>query len=265
MNFLSVKGPELFSKWVGESEKAIRDLFRRARQNAPCVIFFDEIDALGVDRERGDASGVETRVLSQLLTEMDGIGPHTSVVVLAATNRPDLLDAALLRPGRLDRLVYVHLPDAAARQQIVFNHIRHLPIHPDAAAAAAQQMQQQQQQQQQQNAVQHTNHKREDGLTKELEEEQQQQQQEQQEQQEQQQQQQNDTAQQQQQQQQQQTERLPAVQLRHFETALQRMQPRTPQSLLQLSGSSSSSSRGAHEAMRLQQVAGNAEICQNTL
>ncbi|XP_026191879.1 uncharacterized protein LOC34621764 [Cyclospora cayetanensis] len=136
MNFVSVKGPELFSKWVGESEKAVRDLFRRARQNAPCIIFFDEIDALGVDREKGDASGVETRVLSQLLTEMDGIGPHASIVVLAATNRPDLLDAALMRPGRLDRLVYVQLPDEDARLQIALNVLRHVPVHPTCLAAA---------------------------------------------------------------------------------------------------------------------------------
>ncbi|CBZ54571.1 putative ATPase, AAA family domain-containing protein [Neospora caninum Liverpool] len=128
MNFISVKGPELFSKWVGESERAVREVFRKARQNAPCVIFFDEVDAMGGDRETGDAGGVDSRVLSQLLNEMDGIGPVREVVVIAATNRPDLLDAALLRPGRLDRLVYVPLPDREARREIALKMLKNMPV-----------------------------------------------------------------------------------------------------------------------------------------
>jgi len=129
MNFISIKGPELFSKWVGEAERAVRELFRKARQNSPCVVFFDEIDALGVDRELGgDAGGVGSRVLSQLLNEIDGIAPVKQVVVIAATNRPDLLDAALLRPGRFDRLLYVSLPDAAARYEIFKANLSRLPL-----------------------------------------------------------------------------------------------------------------------------------------
>eukprot|EP00388_Colpodella_angusta_P021133 GDKJ01053404.1.p1 GENE.GDKJ01053404.1~~GDKJ01053404.1.p1 ORF type:complete len:236 (-),score=67.01 GDKJ01053404.1:71-754(-) len=128
MNFIAVKGPELFSKWVGESERAVRDLFRRARQSAPCVIFFDEVDALGVDRESGDAGGVGARVLSQMLNEMDGIGPAKQLVVIGATNRPDLLDAALMRPGRFDRLLLVPLPDEVARKEMVANSLKKLPL-----------------------------------------------------------------------------------------------------------------------------------------
>uniref|UniRef100_A0A0G4GVV1 AAA+ ATPase domain-containing protein n=1 Tax=Chromera velia CCMP2878 TaxID=1169474 RepID=A0A0G4GVV1_9ALVE len=129
MNFTAIKGPELFSKWVGESERAIRELFRRARQNAPCVVFFDEIDAVGVDREQqGDAGGVGARVLSQLLNEMDGVSSVRQVVVIGATNRPDLLDAALLRPGRFDRLLYVGLPDLKARAQILRGKLGGVPM-----------------------------------------------------------------------------------------------------------------------------------------
>jgi SpoVK/Ycf46/Vps4 family AAA+-type ATPase len=117
MNFVSVKGPEVFSKWVGDSEQAIRELFRVARQASPCVIFFDEIDALAANRNSEDG-GVSGRVLTQLLTEMDGVNSMTQVIVVAATNRPHVLDAALLRPGRLDRLIYVGLPDLEARRSI---------------------------------------------------------------------------------------------------------------------------------------------------
>ncbi|KAF7455952.1 CDC48 like AAA ATPase [Cryptosporidium felis] len=120
MNFISVKGPELFSKWVGESEKSIREIFRKARQNSPCVIFFDEIDAIGVNREtHSSTSDVSTRVLSQMLNEMDGITSNKQVIVIGATNRPDLLDSALLRPGRLDRIIYIGLPDPEARKKIL--------------------------------------------------------------------------------------------------------------------------------------------------
>ncbi|PFH37269.1 ATPase, AAA family protein [Besnoitia besnoiti] len=136
MNFISVKGPELFSKWVGESERAVREVFRKARQNAPCVVFFDEVDAMGGDREAGEAGGVDSRVLSQMLNEMDGIGPVREVVVIAATNRPDLLDAALLRPGRLDRLVYVPLPDWEARREIALKMLKTMPVKSPLAACA---------------------------------------------------------------------------------------------------------------------------------
>lgn len=118
LNFLSIKGPELFSKWVGESERAVRDLFTKARQVAPSVIFFDEMDAIGGERGAGEA-GVHERVLAQLLTELDGVVPLNSVIILAATNRPDRMDRALLRPGRLDRLIYVPLPDFESRLQIL--------------------------------------------------------------------------------------------------------------------------------------------------
>jgi len=130
LNFLSIKGPELFSKWVGESEKAVRDLFRRARSVAPSIIFFDEIDALGASRgtESGGSGGVAQRVLAQLLTEMDGVESLMGVTVLAATNRPDMLDRALLRPGRLDRVVYVPLPDLGTRTQVLKIHTTNIPL-----------------------------------------------------------------------------------------------------------------------------------------
>ncbi|RKO96479.1 hypothetical protein CXG81DRAFT_9523 [Caulochytrium protostelioides] len=119
LNFLVVKGPELFSKWVGESEKAVQQLFARARAASPAIIFFDEIDAIATARAGGDGGGgVHDRVLSQLLTEMDGIETLSRVLVVAATNRPDRLDAALLRPGRIDRMLYVGLPEPAARSAI---------------------------------------------------------------------------------------------------------------------------------------------------
>jgi len=133
MNFVAVKGPELLSKWVGESEKAVQETFRRARASAPCVVFFDEVDALAGRRDDA-AAGVEARVLSQLLLELDGVQARGHVVVLCATNRPDLLDPALLRPGRLDRLVYVPPPDAEARRAILRLHLRAVPLDcaPDA-------------------------------------------------------------------------------------------------------------------------------------
>ncbi|XP_050299634.1 ribosome biogenesis protein SPATA5 isoform X2 [Anthonomus grandis grandis] len=118
LNFLSIKGPELFSKWVGESEKAVREIFRKARQVAPSIVFFDEIDALGGERSAGSATSVQERVLAQLLTELDGVTPLGDVTILAATNRPDKIDKALLRPGRLDRIVYVPLPDDDTRREI---------------------------------------------------------------------------------------------------------------------------------------------------
>jgi transitional endoplasmic reticulum ATPase len=118
-NFISVRGPELLSKWVGESERGVREVFRRARQAAPCVIFFDEIDALAPTRGMGGDSMVTERVVSQLLTELDGIQSLNGVVVLAATNRIDMVDPALVRPGRFDKIVAIPLPDKVARMQIL--------------------------------------------------------------------------------------------------------------------------------------------------
>jgi transitional endoplasmic reticulum ATPase len=117
-NFISVKGPELLSKWVGESERGIREIFRRARQASPCVIFFDEIDSIAPIRGSGD-SGVTEKVVSQLLTELDGIETLNGVVVIAATNRPDMIDRALIRPGRFDKIVLVPMPDKPGRLKIL--------------------------------------------------------------------------------------------------------------------------------------------------
>lgn len=130
-NFISIKGPELLSKWVGESEKGVREVFRKARQAAPCIIFFDEIDAISPVRG-GDFgnSHVTERVISQLLTELDGLEILTNVVVIAATNRPDIVDPAL-RPGRFDRLLYVPPPDKESRIQILKIHTKNKPLADD--------------------------------------------------------------------------------------------------------------------------------------
>ncbi|MEM4349257.1 MAG: AAA family ATPase, partial [Candidatus Nitrosocaldus sp.] len=117
--------------WVGESERGVREVFRRARQAAPCVIFFDEIDSLAPIRGMGGDSMVTERVVSQLLTEMDGIQSLQGVVVLAATNRIDMMDPALLRPGRFDKLVYVPMPDKYARHKILEIHVKNKPLAPD--------------------------------------------------------------------------------------------------------------------------------------
>ena len=131
-NFITVKGPEVFSKWVGESEKAIREVFRKARMAAPAVIFFDEIDSLVPRRGLGFTdSGVTERVISQLLTEMDGIVTLEDVVVIAATNRPDMVDPAVLRPGRFDRLIYVPEPDEKGRLQIFKIYTKNMPLAKD--------------------------------------------------------------------------------------------------------------------------------------
>ncbi|WP_265111186.1 CDC48 family AAA ATPase [Halosolutus halophilus] len=131
-NFISVKGPELFDKFVGESERAVRDVFDKARANAPTVIFFDEIDALASERGRGVGdSNVGERVVSQLLTELDGLEELEDVVVVAASNRPELIDDALLRPGRLDRHVEVGEPDEDARREIFAIHTRDRPLADD--------------------------------------------------------------------------------------------------------------------------------------
>jgi transitional endoplasmic reticulum ATPase len=133
-NFIAVRGPEVLSKWVGESEKAIREIFRKARQAAPTVVFFDEIDAIAPARGMGhDTSGVLERIVNQLLAEMDGITPLNRVVVIAATNRPDILDPALLRPGRFDRLIYVPPPDKQARLEILKVHTRKVALDEDVS------------------------------------------------------------------------------------------------------------------------------------
>ncbi len=130
-NFISVRGPELLSKWVGESERGIREVFRRARQASPCVIFFDEVDALAPTRGMGGDSMVTERVVSQLLTELDGIQTLQGVVVLAATNRIDIVDPALLRAGRFDKLIQIPLPDKPARKEILKIHTKGVPIAKD--------------------------------------------------------------------------------------------------------------------------------------
>ena len=132
-NFISIKGPELLSKWVGESEKGVREVFRKARQAAPCIIFFDEIDAIAPRRGGGFSgdSHVTERLISQLLTELDGLEILTNVVVIGATNRPDIIDAALLRPGRFDRLLYVPSPDRDSRIQIIKIHTKKKPLDED--------------------------------------------------------------------------------------------------------------------------------------
>jgi transitional endoplasmic reticulum ATPase len=127
-NFISVKGPELFDKFVGESEKAVREVFSKARENAPTVVFFDELDAIAAERGSGVGENVGERVVSQLLTELDGLEALEDVVVVATTNRPDLIDDALLRPGRLDRHIEVAEPDEDARREIFAIHTRDRPL-----------------------------------------------------------------------------------------------------------------------------------------
>jgi transitional endoplasmic reticulum ATPase len=127
----AVKGSELMDKWVGSSEKAVRELFRRARDSAPSLVFLDEVDALAPRRGQSFDSGVTDRVVAALLTELDGIDPLRDVVVLGATNRPDLIDPALLRPGRLERLVFIEPPDAAARREILRTAGKSIPLSAD--------------------------------------------------------------------------------------------------------------------------------------
>lgn len=127
-NFISVRGPELLSKWVGESERGVREVFRRARQSAPCIIFFDEIDSIAPTRGMGGGSMVTERVVSQLLTELDGIQALQGVVVLAATNRIDMVDTALLRAGRFDKIISTPLPDKDAREETLQIHMKGKPI-----------------------------------------------------------------------------------------------------------------------------------------
>ncbi len=128
LNFISIKGPELLSKWVGESERAVREIFRKAKQASPSLIFFDELDSVVPARGSGTESHVTERVVSQFLTELDGLVELKDVVVLAATNRPDLVDRSLLRPGRFDRLIYIPLPDIATRKKILKIHLSRMPV-----------------------------------------------------------------------------------------------------------------------------------------
>jgi transitional endoplasmic reticulum ATPase len=130
-NFIAVRGPEILSKWVGESERAIREIFKKARMHAPSIVFLDEVDSIAPIRGLLSDSGVTERVVTQLITELDGIKDLNNVIVMAATNRPDLIDPALLRPGRLDKLVYVPPPDLKARLEILKVHTRYLPLSDD--------------------------------------------------------------------------------------------------------------------------------------
>ncbi|MGC9132323.1 MAG: AAA family ATPase, partial [Candidatus Micrarchaeia archaeon] len=127
-NFISVKGPELLSKYVGESEKALREVFRKAKLAAPCIIFIDEIDGIASIRGRGDETLVNERMVDTLLTEMDGLQTLKNVIVIAATNRPDVLDPALLRQGRFDRVIELPMPDLKARIEIFKVHTRRMPL-----------------------------------------------------------------------------------------------------------------------------------------
>ncbi len=130
-NFVSVRGPELLSKWVGESERGIREIFKRARQSSPCVVFFDEIDSIAPIRGSGGETAVTERVVSQLLTELDGMENMHGVVVLAATNRADMIDPALLRPGRFDKIIQIPLPDKESRKSILRINAKKIPIVDD--------------------------------------------------------------------------------------------------------------------------------------
>jgi transitional endoplasmic reticulum ATPase len=130
-NFISVKGPEIYSRWLGESEKAIREIFRKAKQAAPCIVFFDEIDAIAPIRGGSSSNQAVERVVSQLLTEMDGLEKLHNIVVIAATNRPDIIDPALLRPGRFDRLIYIGAPDLDTRKKIFEIHTNQERLTPE--------------------------------------------------------------------------------------------------------------------------------------
>jgi transitional endoplasmic reticulum ATPase len=132
-NFIPVRGPELLSKWVGESERTIRDTFQKARQTAPSIVFFDELDSLATSRSQSQTGTSDDRVVNQLLTELDGIQPIEQVVVIGATNRPDMLDSALLRTGRFDRLIEVGSPDVEDREQILKVHTEETPLASDVS------------------------------------------------------------------------------------------------------------------------------------
>jgi len=129
-NFISIKGPELLTMWFGESEANVRDVFDKARMAAPCVLFFDELDSIAKSRggSAGDGGGASDRVINQILTEMDGMGAKKNVFIIGATNRPDIIDSAILRPGRLDQLIYIPLPDEPSRISILKANLRKTPI-----------------------------------------------------------------------------------------------------------------------------------------
>ncbi|MBY8981725.1 MAG: AAA family ATPase, partial [Candidatus Lokiarchaeota archaeon] len=127
-NFISIKGPEIFSKWVGESEKAVREIFRRARQAAPSIIYFDEIDAVTSGRGQSESTHTFASIVNQILVEMDGIENRKGIVTIASTNRPDIVDPAFLRPGRFDRLIYVDAPDLDARLKVLEVHTTKMPL-----------------------------------------------------------------------------------------------------------------------------------------
>ncbi|GLB45448.1 putative AAA domain (dynein-related subfamily) [Lyophyllum shimeji] len=135
VNFVAVKGPELLNKFVGESERAVREIFRKARAASPSIVFFDEIDALATSRTDGDTSAAHEGVLTSLLNEMDGVQELVGVTVLAATNRPEIIDSALMRPGRLDRILYVGPPDEAARVEILKIRMRSMTVEPNTDVA----------------------------------------------------------------------------------------------------------------------------------
>jgi len=133
LNFISIKGPELLSKWVGESEYAIREIFRKAKQVSPCIVFFDEVDAIFKKRSfEISESNVNERMVSQMLTELDGLEPLEGVIVIGATNRVDVIDEALLRPGRLDKVIEIPLPDTYSRKQIIQIYLRKKPVDDDS-------------------------------------------------------------------------------------------------------------------------------------
>ena len=129
-NFISIKGPELLTMWFGESEANVRDVFDKARAAAPCVLFFDELDSIAKARggNVGDGGGAADRVINQVLTEMDGMSNKKNVFIIGATNRPDIIDPAILRPGRLDQLIYIPLPDDASRFAILRANLRKSPV-----------------------------------------------------------------------------------------------------------------------------------------
>merc|ERR1712048_1465205 len=132
-NFISVKGPELLTMWIGESERNVREIFDKARGAAPCVLFFDELDSIGTARGGGHGGGGTDRVLNQMLTEMDGAGVKKDLFFIGATNRPDILDEALIRPGRLDQLIYLPLPDKSSRINIFKAVLRKSPVAPNVS------------------------------------------------------------------------------------------------------------------------------------
>merc|ERR1712217_887370 len=131
-NFISIKGPELLTMWFGESEANVRDVFDKARNASPCIVFFDELDAIARSRggSHGDAGGAGDRVMNQLLTEMDGINPAKQVFFIGATNRPDIIDPAIKRPGRLDQMIFIDLPDFPSRVSVLKATLRKSPVDP---------------------------------------------------------------------------------------------------------------------------------------